>query len=190
MALPKQNNPITYAEYLELGDDTLYEVIDGIIYNMSPSPNVKHQSIAMEISTEFNVFLRDKSCRVLAEVDVCLGENEFPSTINEWVRPDIVIVCDKNKINTNCIVGAPDLIVEILSKSTAKIDKMIKFNRYQRAGVNEYWIVDPIYETIDVYILEDGFYKHYGTYTKNEYIEVQVLKGLSINLNNIFRDDI
>lgn len=66
MALPKQNNPITYAEYLELGDDTLYEVIDGIIYNMSPSPNVKHQSIAMELSTEFNVFLRDKACRVLA----------------------------------------------------------------------------------------------------------------------------
>ncbi|MDC3426058.1 Uma2 family endonuclease [Aquibacillus sp. 3ASR75-11] len=190
MALPQENNSITYAEYLKLDEDIQYEVIDGQIFNMSPSPSVKHQAIAMEISTEFNIYLRSKSCRVLAEIDVCLCGEKDNSKVKEWVNPDIVIVCDKNKINKNRIAGAPDLIVEILSKSTAKTDRMIKFNRYQRAGVKEYWIVDPAHETIDVYILESEFYKHDGTYANDEVIEVNIFDDLTVNLKNIFREEI
>ncbi len=189
MALPQGKNPLTYAEYLKLDEDIQYEVIDGQIYNMSPSPNVKHQSIAMELSTEFNLFLRNRSCRVLGEIDVCLSDEDDHSKINEWVKPDIVIVCDMNKIRTNHIAGAPDLIVEILSKSTAKVDKMIKFNPYQRAGVKEYWIVDPIHEVIDVFVLKNGLYKHEGTFAQNEVIEVKMFEGLSINLRNVFREE-
>ncbi|MDC3414499.1 Uma2 family endonuclease [Terrihalobacillus insolitus] len=190
MALPQENNSITYAEYLKLDEDIQYEVIDGQIFNMSPSPSVKHQAIAMEISTEFNIYLRSKSCRVLAEIDVCLCGEKDNSKVKEWVNPDIVIVCDKNKINKNRIAGAPDLIVEILLKSTAKTDRMIKFNRYQRAGVKEYWIVDPAHETIDVYILESEFYKHDGTYANDEVIEVNIFDDLTVNLKNIFREEI
>lgn len=189
MALPQENHSLTYAEYLKLDEDVQYEVIDGQVYNMTPSPNVKHQSIATELLTEFNIYLRIKSCRVLAEIDVCLCGDEDITKANEWVKPDIMIVCDKDKIRKNRIAGSPDLIVEILSKSTAKIDKMIKFNRYQRAGVKEYWIVDPIYETIDAYVLDGDFYKHNGTYANDECVEVNIFDDLSINLKHIFREE-
>src|SRR5690625_3191990 len=122
MELPNKNT-LTYAEYLQLGEDVQYEVIDGKIYNMSPSPNVKYQSVLVELSTEFNMYMRNKSCRLLVEIGVCLSGEDDPNKVDEWLRPDIVIVCDKNKIHENRIVGAPDFIVEILSKSTAKIDK-------------------------------------------------------------------
>ncbi|MBO0992575.1 Uma2 family endonuclease [Bacillus sp. SD088] len=168
-----------------LEDDIQYEVIDGQIYNMSPSPNVKHQAIAMELATEF----RNQKCMVLGEMDVCLCGKRDVTQENEWVKPDIMIVCDKTKIQENYISGAPDLIVEILSKSTAKIDKMIKFNRYQRAGVKEYWIVDPAHEIIDIYKLENNLYKHGGTYANNEVINVGIVDDLSINLKDVFRDN-
>ncbi|GGB32496.1 Uma2 family endonuclease [Virgibacillus dakarensis] len=188
MVLP-QENKLTYAEYLKLDNDIQYEVIDGHIYDMAPSPNVKHQSIAMELATEFNMFFRNQSCRVISEIDVCLWGKKDPSEVNEWVKPDIVIVCDKEKIMKNHIAGAPELIVEILSKSTAKMDKMIKFNCYQKAGVNEYWIVDPAHETVDVYVLENEYYKHVGTFTNDEVINVTSFENLSINLKHVFRED-
>ncbi|MBM4763583.1 Uma2 family endonuclease [Bacillus sp. B15-48] len=188
MALPQERSSLSYYEYLKLGEDVQYEVIDGQVYNMSPSPNVKHQSIEMDLSTEFNLYLREKSCRVLAEIDVCLSGEKDMSQTHEWVKPDIIIVCDKNKIHENRIVGAPDLIVEILSKSTAKIDKMIKFNRYENAGVKEYWIVDPAHEVIDVYKLENERYVQSGTYTKEESISVNLFDDFSIDLRRIFRD--
>ncbi len=98
MALPRENNSLTYAEYSKLGEEVQYEVIDGRIYNMSPSPNVKHQSIATELLTEFNLGLRTTSCRVIAEIDVCLCGKEDTTRTNEWVKPDIAIVCDKDKV--------------------------------------------------------------------------------------------
>ncbi|WP_269411500.1 Uma2 family endonuclease [Lentibacillus daqui] len=189
MVLPQENNVITYAEYLELDDDMQYEVIEGRIYNMAPSPNVKHQSIASELITEFNIHFRNQSCRVVSEIDVSLSGEKDPSKVNEWVKPDIVVVCDKDKIMKNHIAGAPDLIVEILSKSTAKTDKMIKFHRYQRAGVKEYWIVDPVYETIDVYLLENEYYKHTGTFANGDVINTSAFDGLSVKLEHVFRDD-
>lgn len=189
MALQQESNMLTYAEYSKLASDVQYEVIDGQIYNMSPSPSVKHQSIAMELATEFNVYLRHRHCRVLAEIDVCLSGEEDATKVSEWVKPDIVIVCDKDRIHKHRIVGAPNLIVEILSKSTAKTDRMIKFNQYQKTGVTEYWIVDPAHETIDVYVLENKVYKHVGTYANDEVIEVNIFDDLLINLKNVFRDD-
>jgi Uma2 family endonuclease len=170
-----------------LGEDVQYEVINGQVYNMSPSPSVKHQTIGMELSTEFNLYLRNKKCRVIAEIDVCLEGNDDLTETKEWVRPDIVIVCDKNKLSKNHISGVPDLIVEILSKSTAKTDKMIKFNRYQKAGVKEYWIVDPAHETIDVFYLQNGAYKQKGTFANDEEVKVIIFDDLTINLQDVFR---
>lgn len=188
MELPNKNT-LTYAEYLQLGEDVQYEVIDGKIYNMSPSPNVKHQSVLVELSTEFNMYMRNKSCRLLVEIDVCLSGEDDPNKVDEWLRPDIVIVCDKNKIHENRIVGAPDFIVEILSKSTAKTDKLVKFHRYQQAGVKEYWIVDPVHEIIDVYVLENNEYKHVGIFANDEKVKVSLFEDLSIDLKNIFREE-
>lgn len=147
----RQENPPTYSEYLQINDDIRYEVIDGYIYHMAPSHNVKHQMISLKISTEFSIYLRNKACSVIPGIDVSLEGATETTEMKEWFRPDISIICDQDKMKENHIAGAPDLIVEILSKSTAKADKMVKFNRYQAAGVKEYWIVDPAYETVDVY---------------------------------------
>ncbi|WP_367617817.1 Uma2 family endonuclease [Shouchella xiaoxiensis] len=169
-----------------LSEDIQFEVIDGMIYNVSPSPNVKHQEIPMQLSVEFGSFLRGKTCRAYYELDVCLTDEEDEDKITEWVNPDMIIVCDPDKRKANKIVGSPDTAIEILSQSTMKLDKMIKFNKYQEAGIKEYWIVDPVYESIDVFILKDGVYQKEGTYAKNDVLAVQYFEGFEINMEDIF----
>jgi len=190
MAIPQEKSHLTYAEYLALDEGIRYEVIDGQIYNMSPAPTPKHQAVQRELLTEFNLYFRGKQCSVFgAPIDVCLAEEDDITKIEEWVQPDLVVVCDQNKIREKRIVGTPDLVIEIISKSTAKKDKVVKFNRYQRAGVKEYWIVDPSNETIDVYCLENEGFAHRGTYFKDDRISVHLFEGLSIDLANVFRED-
>lgn len=190
MAIPQKHNPLTYSEYLELDGDVRFEVIDGHVFNMSPAPSTKHQAVQRELLTEFTIYLRGKKCNVFGSpIDVCFTEDDNDiKKIKEWVEPDIVVVCDKKKIHEKRIVGVPDLVIEILSKSTAKKDKLIKFNRYQKAGVKEYWIVDPSNENIDVYLLESGSFNHSGIYFKDDHIPVNLFEGFSIDLMNIFRD--
>lgn len=137
------------------------------------------------------MYLRGKQCRVfVSPIDVCLSD-EFKdlSKIKEWVAPDLVVVCDKNKIGAKRIIGSPDLVVEVLSPSTAKIDRMIKYNRYQRAEIKEYWIVDPVHETIEVYLLENGMFRLDATYFKDDVLPVSIFDDLQIDLSLIFRSD-
>ncbi|PLR75752.1 Uma2 family endonuclease [Bacillus sp. V3-13] len=191
MSLSREQGNLTYADYLALDDNVRYEVIDGRVYNMSPAPTTKHQAVQRELLTEFNIYLRGKQCSVFGSpIDVCFADEDNDiKKIKEWVEPDLVVVCDKNKIQEKRIVGVPDLIIEILSNSTAKKDKIIKFNRYQRAGVKEYWIVDPSNENIDVYLLENGTFKHSGIYFRDDRIPVYLFEEFSIDLTNIFREE-
>lgn len=100
--------------------------------------------------------MNNKCVALPVPIDVCLFANKEIETtdIKDWVRPDLIVVCDENKIGNKNITGAPDLVVEVLSPSTAKNDRLIKFNSYEKAGVKEYWIVDPYNQTIEVYLLE------------------------------------
>lgn len=191
MTIPRENSTLTYSEYLELGEDVRYEVIDGQIYNMSPAPNTKHQAVQRELLTEFNIYLRGKQCSVFGSpIDVCFSEEDNDiKKIKEWIEPDLVIVCDKSKIQEKRIVGVPDLVIEILSNSTSKKDKTVKYNRYQRAGVKEYWIVDPSNEIIYVYLLNNGKFVQSDTYFKDDSIPVNIFKDFSIELKNIFREE-
>ena len=131
-------------------DEPRTEIIHGKTVMMSPSPNLRHNSIAGNIHRIFSNFLRGKRCRVFMDgVDVHLDdENTF--------IPDLAIVCDRRKLRIDGIYGAPDLVVEVLSPSTATRDKGTKKEVYERAGVKEYWIVDPLAKSIDVYHLRDG----------------------------------
>ncbi|MCF6094901.1 Uma2 family endonuclease [Microaerobacter geothermalis] len=191
MALPYQEGNFTYMDYLKLGEELRYEVIDGQIYNMTPSPTPKHQDVITQLSVDFGLYLRGKQCRVfVSPIDVCLSdEREDLNKVKEWVEPDLVVVCDKNKIGDKRIIGSPDLVVEVLSPSTAKKDRMVKYNRYQRAGIKEYWIVDPVHETIEVYLLEGGAFKQGGTYFKDDTLPVSIFKDFMIDLSNIFRGE-
>lgn len=190
MALQHERENFTYADYVMLDEDVRYEVIDGQIYNISPSPTPKHQDVITQLSVDFGLYLRGKQCRVfVSPIDVCLSDKvDDLNKVKEWVEPDLVIVCDKNKIGEKQIIGSPDLVVEVLSPSTAKKDRMVKYNRYQRAGIKEYWIVDPVHETIEVYILDSGAYKHERTYFKDDVLKVSIFEDFSIDLNNVFRE--
>ena len=130
-------------------DYTIVETIDGREVAMSPRPATTHARIAGNIHGIFWRFLKGKRCEVYMETDVFLDEK------NNFV-PDVLIVCDKNKIKANGIYGAPDLVVEVLSPSTMTRDRGIKKDVYEKAGVREYWIVDPVSQSIEVYHLKEG----------------------------------
>ncbi|MBQ9376861.1 MAG: Uma2 family endonuclease [Schwartzia sp.] len=126
------------------------EIIDGTPVMMSPRPATNHNSIVGNIFSIFRQFLRGKRCRAFVDgVDVHLDEKNT-------VAPDVLIVCDKDKIRHDGIYGAPDLVVEVLSPSSRKYDRTTKLALYERFGVKEYWIVDPDAKSIDVYHLRDG----------------------------------
>jgi len=180
----KQLKHYTYADYLTWDGDSRYEIIDGVPYAMAGASSA-HQEISMALSVQIGAFLKGKACRVYAApFDVRLNANDKDDTV---VMPDLLVVCDKSKIKKNYCIGAPDLIIEILSASTAKLDRIIKLNRYMRAGVREYWIVDPDNETVQVFLLKDGnYYVSAYDYDKIDTIPVHVLDGCEINLNDVF----
>ncbi len=172
------------------------ELLGGRIYMMS-SPTVNHSQIASNIYYAFRSYLKGKTCRPFNDgVDVYLTENDR-------VIPDAMIVCNKNIIRLDGIHGAPDLIVEVLSPGTAKNDRGYKKNLYETAGVKEYWIVDPISHSIEVYILANGKFvldEVYALYpagagvtdeereeTKKE-IQVSLYNDFCISLEEIFKD--
>lgn len=186
---PQQPENYSYADYVKLPESEIFEMLDGYIISMSPAPTTKHQHIQRELLVELGLYLRGKECSVFGSpVDICLfADYKMPNDqIKDWVQPDIVVVCDKKKINPNNIVGAPDFIIEILSPSTARNDRVIKFNNYQKAGVKEYWIVDPLNEYIEAFILQDNRFVTSGLYTREDSIQVSIIADFNIDLKNIF----
>ena len=174
----------TYADYASWDTDDRYELIDGIPYLMSPAPATKHQKISSELHGQLYSLLKGKPCEVFAApFDVRLnaaGDND-----DTVVQPDIVVVCDKSKLDEKGCNGAPDMVVEILSPTTAGHDRILKFKQYLKAGVREYWIVDPENKDIMVHILENGKYVTY-VYSEQDTIPVYILDGCAVDLKEVF----
>ncbi|MCD7763304.1 MAG: Uma2 family endonuclease [Lachnospiraceae bacterium] len=129
------------------------ELIDGHIYDMA-APGTVHQFAVAELTFQFNLYVRSKggNCRVYpSPIDVQLDCDD-----KTMVQPDVVVICDRDKIIKRCIYGAPDLVVEILSDSTAYKDTVVKLCKYMLAGVREYWIVDLKREKVAVYDATGG----------------------------------
>ena len=172
----------TYADYLAWPDDIRYELIDGTPYLMA-SPSETHQAILFELAGQFWNFLKGKPCRAFtAPFDVRLNPKNGDDIV---VQPDLLVVCDVSKLDGKACAGAPDLIVEILSPSTALMDRFVKFNRYLYAGVREYWIVDPETRTVAAHFLKDGQYV-INTYGETDTVCVNVLPGCEISLSDLF----
>lgn len=128
------------------------ELIDGKIFMMSPRPRVEHATVCTNIASEFRSYLKGKTCRAFCDgVDVFLDEN------NRFV-PDTMIVCNPDIIKHDGIHGAPDLVVEVLSKTTAKNDRSKKKYTYAKYGVKEYWIVDVWSKSVEVYYNQDNWF--------------------------------
>lgn len=191
MGMPEEKRKYSYTEYMSLDEDFLCEVLDGEIISMSPSPTPKHQDVVDELTAEFKMFLRGKECMAFSSpIDVCLfAEHEMKyEEIKDWVQPDLIVVCDRSKIGEKNIIGAPDLVIEVLSPSTTKNDRLIKYKNYEKAGVREYWIVDPYHMSVEVYELNKNSFDRTGIYLKEDNLNVGILEGFSINLGNIFKD--
>jgi len=185
MQLPDESQLYTYADYCGWGDEERWELIDGIPFAMAPAPSTAHQSISSVLHGKLFAFLEGKPCKVFhAPFDVRLNSAGEDDTV---VQPDIVVVCDTSKLDEKGCNGAPDMVIEILSPSTAKKDRVTKFNKYQQAGVREYWLVDPDSKTLSTHVLTDGGYitRAYG---EEDSAYVSVLKGCEISMPDIFAE--
>lgn len=185
------DNIYTYKDYLSWDDGKRYELIDGKVYMMTPAPSRVHQKVSMELSRQIATYLLDKSCEVYsAPIDVRLVEGEEKDKdISTVVQPDIVLVCDKNKLDEHGCKGAPDLIIEILSPFSKERDRKIKKDLYEKHGVREYWLVDYNKKTVTVYLLNDN--NSYGEpvlYSNIAKVKTDILKNLEIDLSLVFRE--
>lgn len=169
----KKQGEYTIEDYLAIPDDRRVELIDGVIYDMS-SPTAIHQEILIELATILKNYIHSKNgkCKTyVSAFDVQLDCDE--KTI---VQPDVMIICDRNKVHLQRVFGAPDFIVEILSPSTDKKDSYLKLYKYANAGVREYWIVDPLKKRIIVHDLENNTYVT-EVYTFDDQIPVRIFGG-------------
>lgn len=182
MELPREKK-YTYADYLTWTDEARCELIDGEVYMMSPAPSSTHQRIVRNLTMQLAIYLQGKTCEVFpAPFDVRLSADAGDDTV---VQPDLSVICDPGKITERGCKGAPDMIVEILSPSSASHDQVVKFNKYLEAGVAEYWMVSPEARTVQVYLLKDGGYFS-RAYGDTDTIAVGVLEDCHIHMADIF----
>ena len=197
----KTDYMFTYKDYSSWPENERWELIDGVAYDMSPAPSRKHQEISFELAGLLREYLKGKTCKAFAApFDVLLPNYPLGNVdeINTVVQPDILVICDPSKLIDKGCLGAPDLIVEILSPSTSKKDLNEKFQLYEKHGVKEYWVVDPGNKYIQVFHLQNegkgsGKYDD-GTLVppanwredKNTIAESVVLEGLTVDINELF----
>lgn len=183
------NKRYTYADYLTWFDDKRRELIDGFI-NLMSGPTRKHQKVSIIIVNKIYNFLENKKCEVYsAPFDVRLPKNNetADSKIYNVVQPDIVVVCDPKKLDDKGCIGAPDLIVEILSSGTSKRDLKDKYFLYEESGVTEYWIAYPNEKTIHIFILNSkNKYELNGMYVEGDTISPSMFPELIIEITDVF----
>ncbi len=173
----------TFKDYLSWKFQERVELLRGYIAKMSPAPTSTHQIISGNLHFNLAYFLRKKPCRVIAApFDVYLpsikGEGE---TV---VQPDLCVICDTTKIKKHGCVGAPDLVIEILSLGNSRKEMTQKFQIYEQAGVREYWVVYPYEQVVHQYTLEGEKFQALPIAEKT--IKSQVLQGFEVDLDAIF----
>lgn len=191
MPVPAPKDRYTFADCLTWSENERIEIINGEAVMMAPPTRI-HQEILMELSRQLANFLEGKKCKVYpAPFAVRLFEKDgdTPEDVDTMVEPDISVVCDHDKLDKHGCKGAPDLVVEVLSPSTQRHDRLVKLDLYQRAGVREYWIVDPDSSTVQVFMLKAGYLHPHEVYSEKDIAKVNVLDGCFIELAKVFPND-
>lgn len=192
MPLPAPKGRYTFADCLTWGEDERIELVNGEAVMMAP-PSTVHQLISMELARQLANYLEGKKCRAIpAPFAVRLFEKDgdAPQDVDTMVEPDISVICDPDKLDKHGCKGAPDMVVEILSPSTQRHDQLVKLGLYQRAGVQEYWIVDPENKTVRVMLLDGGgAFQIHEIYSREDVAKVNVLDGCYIDLSKVFPDE-
>ena len=157
MALPAKKARYTFADILSWEGNERIEIINGEAFMMA-APSRIHQEICFEMGRQLGNYLEGKQCKAYpAPFGVRLFQRagDSPEDVDTIVEPDISVICDRSKLDQYGCNGAPDLVIEVLSPSTQRHDQLVKLNLYQRAGVREYWIVDPENKSVRV-MLQSG----------------------------------
>jgi len=187
------NAEYSYADYLTWRFEETVELIRGKISLMCPAPNINHQSISRNLLVEIGYYLKNKPCNVFdAPFDVRLYDRKKSVLANKdiytVVQPDLCVICDTDKLDIKGCLGAPDWIIEILSKSTAQKDTQTKFQLYQEAGVKEYWLVYPYEATVSQFVLDEASdrYQLLAMFSKQDNAVPFLFPELTINLQEVF----
>lgn len=182
----------SYADYLQWRFEERVELIKGKIFKMSPAPARKHQRISGYFQGELYKFLDNKVCQVYAapfDVRLTPRKSDKTNKIHTIVQPDICVVCDPAKLDDQGCIGAPDLIIEILSPGNSQTEMKNKFEVYEENGVKEYWLADPTSEVIFVYILnEAGRYIGLPPFALEDQITSHVFPEFELSVADIFTD--
>jgi len=188
----------TYTDYLEWEGPERYELFNGEAYMMA-SPSVAHQALQTGLISNFDNWLQGKPCRVFGSpLDVRLFPKKDKSD-NTVVQPDLLVVCDQSKLGKGSVDGPPDLVIEIMSPSNTHSELFRKFHYYLKAGVREYWIIDPELKKVTVHVYEAAVESHSGegprsagghyistNFEDNDRIPVTILPGLEISLEELW----
>ena len=170
----KKQGEYTIEDYYQLPEDVRAELIDGVIFVME-APATIHQAISAEIHFAFKSYIKRKkgTCKTYYSLlDIQLNRDN-----KTMVQPDVVIMCNRDIIQRKVIYGAPDLVVEVLSKSTRMKDRNIKLRKYREAGVREYWMVDPEQRQVIVYLFEEQQIYSQMIYDFGEQVPVGIFDG-------------
>jgi Uma2 family endonuclease len=178
----------TYLDYIHWHFEERVELFKGKIFKMSPAPNVNHQTISLNLASEFRDYFRNKTCKAfMAPFDVRL----FPLKSGKdqtVVQPDACVICDEKKLDKQGCLGAPDLVVEILSPGNSRHELDLKFQLYEESGVKEYWIIEPSNKTILVYRLLDGTFSGSKPYIKGEHVKSYLFPEMHVPVDEIFHN--
>ncbi|SEJ60487.1 Endonuclease, Uma2 family (restriction endonuclease fold) [Cyclobacterium xiamenense] len=181
----------SYADYLTWQMEEVVELIRGKIFKKAAAaPKRNHQHISIKLASKLYYFLEDKPCQVYdAPFDVRFPKvSKEDEKIHDVVQPDICVICDTEKLDDRGCIGAPDLIVEILSPGNSKVELKHKFTLYESNGVREYWIIHPETQDLLIYSLVDGKYVPSRLFTSGDVVESTVLIGFTLDLEEFFGD--
>ena len=184
----KNDRVYTYEDYLSWPENERWEIIDGVAYDMAP-PSTDHQRVIGNLYLALGNYLKGKQCQgFLAPFGVTFDKNVKGENITTVVEPDLTVICDKSKITKKGCKGSPDLIIEVLSRTTASHDVIRKRRLYESNGVLEYWIVDPSNQIITrLHLNEESLeYEQPEYFVREHIITTIILPELQIELNDIF----
>lgn len=175
----------TYSDYLLWKLKERVELFKGKIFKMSPAPARIHQDILRNVNRIFDFYFVNHPCKLyFAPFDVRLPNKS--GEILTVVQPDLCVVCDLSKLDEKGCLGAPDLVVEILSPGNTKKEMDYKFRIYEEARVLEYWLVHPNDKNVQIFVLEKGRYIGLKPFTEGETITSRTFPELTFSVNDIF----
>lgn len=181
-----EDKHFTFQDFLSWDEAQRYEIIDGVPV-LHAAPTTKHQGIVSFLTIDFGINLKDKECRVFpSPFTVRFSEDEDYDNADNVFEPDISIICNKAQLDQFGCKGAPNLVIEVLSPSTSRNDRVKKYNTYQKFGVTEYWIVDPLNETVEIYVLDEGTYMRWNAYGREDTIKSNQFEDIAIVGDDMF----